>query len=192
MKIIITESQYNKTKQMILDSFDEIGYTKTIQKFKLFPQVLDKLFPQGISEIGNMDDNCDILEDLIKVFFRIGHLKNEFLFEFNSNSYKFSFGSDPHTNALVVDITDLSYGDTMIVYATPFYEAYCELPIDTDVYLPDDESTGIDMAGMYQEINTLDVEQFKRFSDLTNWFNNDYPRIILEFINPYWDEYRNK
>jgi len=176
---------------MILDSFYENGYTKTIEKFKLFPGALDKLFPQGISEIGDMDDNCDILEDLIKAFFRIGYLKGEFLFEYNGKSYEFSFGSDPHTTALIVDITDLSYGDTMVVYATPFYEAYCGLPIDTDLYLPADGLGGVDMAGTYQEINSLDVEQFKTFSDLTNWFNNDYPKIILEFIDSFWDEYRN-
>jgi hypothetical protein len=37
MKYIITESQYSKTKQTILNSFEKVGIIKTIQKFKLSP-----------------------------------------------------------------------------------------------------------------------------------------------------------
>ncbi len=188
----INESSINRTKQMILDSFDEIGYIKTIQKFKLFPGALDKLFPQGISKTGNMDDRCTIFEVLIKAFFSSGYLKGKTFFEYNNKSYEFEFYNDNHTGSLMVDIIDLDYKDGITVYATPFYEGYCELPIDTDLYLPEDGSDNIDISGMYQEINSLDVKQFKTFSDLTNWFNNDYPKIILKFINPFWDKYRNK
>jgi hypothetical protein len=179
---------------MILDSFDEIDYIKTIKKFNLTPKALDKIFPQGISEIGVFGDygKCSIIDDLIKAFFISGFLKGKTLFEYNNKSYEFEFYNDNHTGSLMVDIIDLDYKDGITVYATPFYEGYCELPIDTDLYLPEDGSDNIDISGMYQEINSLDVKQFKTFSDLTNWFNNDYPKIILKFINPFWDKYRNK
>jgi hypothetical protein len=74
MKIIITESQNTKVQKMLLDLFDEIGYIKTIKKFKLGPEALDKIFPEGISEIEMFDDygKCNVIDNLIDVFFKIG------------------------------------------------------------------------------------------------------------------------
>jgi hypothetical protein len=193
MKILITESQNSKVQKMILDSFDEIGYSKTLQKFKLWPKALDKIFPQGISEIGVFGDygKCSIIEDLIKAFFKSGYLKGKFLFEYNGKSYEFSFGSDVHTGALMVDIFDLDHKDTITIYASPFYEGYCGLPISVDAYIQDEELGGTYLEEYIDYYIDLNEKNFKTFSDITNWFNNDYPKIILKKINPLWDKFRN-
>jgi len=187
----INESSINRTKQMILDSFDEIDYIKTIKKFNLTPKALDKIFPQGISELRDIDDKCSIIEDLIKSFFRSGYLKGKSLFEYNGKSYEFLFGNDVHTGALMVDIFDLDYKDTITVYATPFYEGYCGLPISVDVYIQDEVLGGTEPEEYIDYYIDLNEKNFKTFSDITNWFNNDYPKIILKKINPLWDKFRN-
>jgi len=189
MKYIIKESQYSRTKQMILDSFEEIGITKTIKKFKLSPQALDKLFTGGISEIEEFDDygKCSIHEDLIVAFFIVRSL-NDYVVEFKGKSYNFDFDSDPHTGARMIDITDLSYGDKISVYATPFWEGYCDLPIDVAYYIGIDND--FEPREVLQLNNNLNPEDIKTFSDLTDWFNNEYPKIILNFLDQYWEGFR--
>lgn len=189
----INESSINRTKQMILDSFDEIGYTKTIKKFNLTPKALDKIFPKGISEIGVFGDygKCSIIDDLIKAFFISGFLKGKTLFEYNNKSYEFIFYNDNRTRALMIDIIDLDYKDAIAVYATPFYEGYCGLPISIDAYIPDEELGGTEPEEYIDYYIDLNEKNFKTFSDITNWFNNDYPKIILKKINPLWDKFRN-
>jgi hypothetical protein len=193
MKIIITESQNTKVQKMLLDLFDEIGYIKTIKKFKLGPEALDKIFPEGISEIEMFDDygKCNVIDNLIDVFFKIGYLKGKSFFEYNNKSYEFKFYTSPHMGSLMVDIIDLNYKDSIGVYATPFYEGNCGLPIDVDMYVPDEEGGGIQPSKHINYYVDLDDTKFKTFSDITNWFNNDYPYIILKEINPLWNKFRN-
>jgi hypothetical protein len=189
----VNESSINRTKQMILNSFDEIDYIKTIKKFNLTPKVLDRIFPQGISEIGVFGDygKCSIIYDLIKAFFISGFLKGKTLFEYNNKSYEFIFYNDNHTRALMIDIIDLDYKDAIAVYATPFYEGYCGLPISVDVYIQDEVLGGTELEEYIDYYIDLNEKNFKTFSDITNWFNNDYPKIILKKINPLWDKFRN-
>jgi hypothetical protein len=189
----INESSINRTKQMILDSFDEIDYIKTIKKFNLTPKALDKIFPQGISEIGVFGDygKCSIIDDLIKAFFISGFLKGKTLFEYNNKSYEFIFYTSPHMGSLMVDIIDLDYKDAIAVYATPFYEGYCGLPISVDAYIQDEVLGGTEPEEYIDYYIDLNEKNFKTFSDITNWFNNDYPKIILKKINPLWDKFRN-
>jgi len=189
MKYIIKESQYSRTKQMILDSFEEIGITKTIKKFKLSPQALDKLFTGGISEIEEFDysGKCSLLEDLIVAFFIVRSL-NDYVVEFKGKSYNFWFDSDYHTGARMIDITDLSYGDKISAYATPFWEGGCYLPVDIVYYSGIEDN--FEPNEVLQFVEDLNPEEIKTFSDLTDWFNNVYPKIILNFIDKYWKEFR--
>ena len=193
MKYIITESQYNKTKQMILKSFEEVGITKTIQKFKLSPEALDKLFTGGVSEIEKFDvlGKCSVLEDLIKVFFRIKYFTNYVLDYEGEPMYSFRFGNDNHTGALIIDIKDLNYGDTITVYASPFYEGYCEVPIDVYQY---DDTNGFthDPEDLIQYEYKVSPDDFKTFSDISNWFKNEYPKIVLNYIEPNWSKFRQE
>ena len=139
MKYIITENQYNKTRQMIYNSFENIGFLNTIKKYKLSPEALDKLFPDGISEIISLhyeftgDQKCSIMEDLIYAFFRISYLSN-YKVSYDDSEYVFLFSTDYHTGALMMEIRDKNYGDEIGIYATPFYEGYCQLPIDISYY----------------------------------------------------------
>jgi hypothetical protein len=193
MKFIITESQYNKTKQMILNSFEEVGVIKTIKKFKLSPEALDKLFTGGLSEIEKFDESgrCSVLEDLIFVFFRINYFGNYTLDYEGEPMYSFSFGNDNHTGALIVSIEDLNYGDTITVYATPFYEGYCEVPIDVYQY---DDTNGVthDPEDLTQYEHKVSPKDFNSFTDLSNWFKNEYPKILLKFLEPDWSKFRQE
>jgi hypothetical protein len=208
MKYIIKESQYSRTKQMILDSFEEIGIVKTIKKFNLSPQALDKLFTGGISEIEESGEDkyflandissldvlpniytgkCSLLEDLIVAFFVVRFL-NDYVVEFKGKSYNFEFDSDYHTGARMIDIKDLSYGDKISVYATPFWDGGCQLPVDIEYYSGIDDN--FEPNELFQFIEGLNPEEFKTFSNLTDWFNNVYPKIILNFLDKYWKEFR--
>ena len=193
MKILITESQNSKVRKMMLDLFEEIGHIKTIQKFKLGPESLDKIFPEGISEIEMFDDygKCNIIGELVDVFFKIGYLKGKTLFEYNNKSYEFIFYNDNHTRALMIDIIDLDYKDAIAVYAAPFYEGYCGLPISVDAYIQDEVLGGTEPEEYIDYYIDLNEKNFKTFSDITNWFNNDYPNITLKEINPLWNKFRN-
>lgn len=193
MKFIITEGQYDKTKQMILESFDDIGIVKTITKFKLPPKALDKLFPDGLSEIDRFagDEKCSALEDLILPFFAIKYFKN-FVFDYEGEPmYNFKFTFDNHTMALIVTITDLEHNDSLVVYATPFYEGYCELPMDVYIY---DDANGIshDPEDVIQYSHNIDANEIKTFSDFSSWFKNEYPKILLEYIEPNWSKFRQE
>ena len=174
---------------MILDSFEEIGIVKTIKKFKLSPQALDKLFTGGISEIEEFDysGKCSLLEDLIVAFFIVRSL-NDYVVEFKGKSYNFWFDSDYHTGARMIDITDLSYGDKISVYATPFWEGGCYLPVDIEYYSGIDDN--FEPKDHFLFLEDLNPEEFKTFSNLTDWFNNVYPKIILNFLDKYWKEFR--
>jgi hypothetical protein len=191
MKYIIKESQYSRTKQMILDSFEEIGIVKTIKKFNLSPQALDKLFTGGISSLDVLPNiysgKCSLLEDLIVAFFVVRFL-NDYVVEFKGKSYNFWFDSDYHTGARMIDITDLSYGDKISVYATPFWEGGCYLPVDIAYYSGIEDN--FEPNEHFQFIEDLNPEEFKTFSNLTDWFNNVYPKIILNFLDKYWKEFR--
>jgi ribosomal protein S8 len=190
MKFIITESQYSKTKQMVLDSFKKFGYIKTIQRYKLSPPALDRLFPDGISEISDGNGRCTAIDDFIFSFFRIGFIGKSLLFEYGDNMYKFYFTHDRHTAALIADITDIEKKDTITVYASPFYEGDCFVPVDVVHY--EGEEGGYEPSEIIQYQKDVNPDDIKSFSDIIDWFNNEYPAIVLELLEEdnLWYEFR--
>jgi len=190
MKFIITESQYSKTKQMVLDSFKKFGYIKTIQRYKLSPQALDRLFPDGISEISDGNDRCTAIDDFIFSFFRSGFIGRSLLFEHRGDMYKFYFSHDRHTAALIVDITDVEKKDTITVYASPFYEGDCFVPVDVVHYQGEEGSYEPSEILQYQK--DVNPDNIKSFSNIIDWFNNEYPAIVLELLEEdnLWYEFR--
>jgi hypothetical protein len=190
MKFIITESQYSKTKQMVLESFKKFGYIKTIQRYKLSPPALDRLFPDGISEISDGNNKCTAIDDFIFSFFRIGFIGKSLLFEYGDNMYKFYFTHDRHTAALIADITDIEKKDTITVYASPFYEGDCFVPVDVTHY--EGEEGGYEPTEILQYQKDVNPDDIKSFSDIIDWFNNEYPAIVLELLEEdnLWYEFR--
>ena len=181
---------------MIYNSFENIGFLDTIKKYKLSPEALDKLFPDGIGEIISLhyefigDQKCSIMEDLIYAFFRINYLSN-YKVSYGDSEYVFLFSTDFHTGALMMEIRDKNYGDEIGIYATPFYEGYCQLPIDISYY---DDTQGIthEPNDVLQEYVDINEDNFKSFKDITEWFNNEYPKLILSNILPYWNQFRQE
>jgi hypothetical protein len=187
----INESKNYRIKQMILTSFENEGCIEVIKNFNLSPKVLDKLFPKGISEIHFRMTKCSTFHELILGFLKSGYLKNEISVEYNNRPYTFSFFINDNMESLYIDILDVNYNDTISIYATPFYDGYCGIPIDVDSYTDNDDLGAHEPDDHISNYINLDEKKFKLFSDITNWFNNQYPKIILEEINHLWDKFRN-
>ena len=183
MKYLITENQHSRIKEQILDLFDSVGIIKTLNRYKLDPKALDFIFKNDFP-----DFTCSDLDDLFTYFFRNGYIKRSFDYEYKDNIYTVEIGMDYHTAAIGYSVEDSKNLDGVLIYATPFWEGECFVPLETTSYylIPENQNNeeedkiwyDIELRSSYDNI---DPSMFISFTDILDWYQTTCIDKTMEF-----------
>jgi len=195
-KYLITENQHSRIKEQILDLFDAVGIIRTLDRYKLDPKALDFIFKNDFP-----DFTCSDLDDLFTYFFRNGYIKRRLDYEYKDNIYDVEINMVYGTGAVEYNVEDLRLLDGISIYATPFWEGECFVPLETTSYylIPgnqnnDDEEEGrlwydIEVFGSYDNINP---SRFRSFTDILDWYYTTCIDKTMEFAIEALFKARNK
>jgi hypothetical protein len=175
MKYLITEKQGSRLKKQLSQSFDEIGFVSTINRYKLTIPQLDKIYENSrLPEFSCLDLNeiCSVL--IYDTVMRKKHI---------TEKYHIWLDMDDFLGAVYFKVTDKKTTNSLDGYATPYWDGNCYLPIDIEYYnfTDDDGDSGDEeLTGNYYERYKLPTE-FENFKAIVDWMENDYIKYIIDF-----------
>tara|TARA_R110000803_G_scaffold157924_2_gene222247 strand:+ start:2185 stop:3057 length:873 start_codon:yes stop_codon:yes gene_type:complete len=126
---------------------------------------------EAYTSIENIGSTCEAQEKYVIKYFT----------EKRDHSYKdFTYSIDNGSGAVTWEFPDT---DEYFVYASPYWNGECELPIDIQG----------DM-GEYETLDIIELPQFEYEEELRDWLENEYPKIVYKSIKelgpiPEDDEY---
>jgi len=169
MKYLINENQYGNLKKRLQKSIDDHGLIETLERYKLPLNIFDKIFE------GDYEYDCDIMNDLTLYFFEKGLLKKEH--NFDGMRYVITLDRD-FGGVIQFHFNDRYSEVSLIGYATPYFDADCNLPIDYDYYITPQEEMEVSGTSSHN----LKLEPKKTLSELLRWLNETYPKILLKIF----------
>ena len=191
MKYILKESQLKGTHKVIRKLYDEYGYHKAKQLVGFnVKQFVDLLLVDG-EEIGPELCNTILTDLLAEKSLDVNFKVDDFVCDIELG-YNWTW-----------DVTyyNKKRGESLSLYATPFYENITEIPFDTSFYLlerPDildgdfiieDEFTS---ETLFRETIPID-RKFYSLDDLIDFYNNTYiptlKEVGMEMIENYRQEF---
>lgn len=182
MKYLITESQGSRLKNQLTQSFDEIGFAETIDRYKLTIPQLDKIYKNSrLPEFS-----CGDLNEICSILIYDGIIKKEY----TTKKYHISLDMDNFVSAVYFKVTDKKTTNSLDGYATPYWDGNCYLPIDIEYYnfTDDDGDSGDEeLTGDYYKRYELPTE-FESFQAIINWMENDYIKYIIDFCRKTFKE----
>ena len=185
MKYLIKEDQHSRIKEQILDLFDSVGIINTLNRFKLAPKALDFIFKNDFP-----DFTCSDLDDLFTYFFRNGYIKRRFDYEYKDNIYDVEITMEYRTGAVEYAVEDLRILDGILVYATPFWEGECFVPLETTSYylIPGNQNNDDGEQGrlwyeveVFSSYDNIDSSMFRSFTDILDWYHTTCIDKTMEF-----------
>lgn len=186
MNYLITESQSSVVRRELKRSIEEIGFYRTKKKFRLNMDMMDRLLSgEYFPEL-----DCGDLNDIIWELFKNGLVD----YEYNTYLYNIRFYSDDMVGSIYFVCTDRNRDDKITGYATPYWDGVCKLPLEVNFYNYKDSETGydeeleVDPGGFYEE-EPLEMK-FNSFSEIKDWFNNKYMKMVSEYCESAFDYVR--
>ena len=182
MRYLITERQNSKVKDQILRTIGERGIFHTLRRYSLNPKGLDIIFKDDFP-----DFDCDDLDSIIMYYYVSNIIKGIKHIVFNDKKYKVLISIDGHTSSFNYRITDLKNKDGIEVYATPFYEGNCLVPVEITEYYTigeDGETKWYDDMGPIFDSFDVAPGTFSSFTDILDWYENDFMEKLFEMVIP--------
>jgi hypothetical protein len=175
MKYLITESQGSRLKNQLTQSFDEIGFVTTINRYKLSIPQLDKIYKNSrLPEFS-----CDDLNEICSVLIYDNVIRKKHITE----KYHIWLDKDDFSGTVYFKVTDKKTTNSLDGYATPYWDGNCYLPIDIEYYNWTDDNgdpSDEELTGDYYERYKLPTE-FESFQAIVDWMENDYIKYIIDF-----------
>jgi len=182
MKYLITEKQGSRLKSQLSQSFDEIGFINTIDRYRLSIPQLDKIYRN--SKLPEF--SCDDLNEICSKLIYESDVKKRYI----TGEYFISLDMDDFVGSVYFKVTDNETTNSLDGYATPYWDGKCFLPIDTEYYnFTDDDGEIIDeeITGQYYKQIKLPTK-FESFQAIVDWMENDYIQYLINFCKQTFEE----
>jgi hypothetical protein len=192
MKIIISESQYSKLFESKYEKNSNLVY-KMWNDGMDFYEISDLTGLELGQIIFLLKDkeihiDCGFAEKLIKILFKDTDLiTKKHSFDDMFADLEFSWGV--YSGSIVFEFNDKNY--TLKGYATPYWNGDCETPVEGSD-LEDRES-----GDNYEDYDGLGLTtsytptSFDSISELIDFLNNEYPKLLIDPIKKLIHYYNN-
>ena len=183
MKIIITESQYNfllensfeKNSKLLYKmwddgmEFNEISDYTGLSLEQIIFYLKDKKMPI----------DCSFAYQLVGILFRLKMVNEKYTFDNDKKEIFFKW--DRMAGAVDFEYHDPRY--KLIGFATPYWNGECRTPVDGSYFEDKREEDLYYDAYDNQGLTTrYTPESFKSISELIDFLNYDYPKLLIEPI----------
>ncbi len=183
MKIIITESQYNfllensfeKNSKLLYKmwddgmEFNEISDYTGLSLEQIIFYLKDKKMPI----------DCSFAYQLVGILFRLKMVNEKYTFDNDKKEIFFKWDR-------MAGAVDFEYNDKTFLlngFATPYWNGECRTPVDGSYF--EDKTYEDRYYDAYDNLGlTTDYtpESFDSISELIDFLNNDYPKLLIEPI----------
>jgi hypothetical protein len=180
----ITESKYEKKSNLIHNMWND-G-----MEFNEISDYTGLSIEQIIFLLKNKEIHidCGFAEKLIKILFKDTDLiTKKHSFDDMFADLKFSWGG--YSGSIVFEFNDKNY--TLKGFATPYWKGYCETPVEGSDF--EDRESGDN----YEDYDGLGLTtsytptSFDSISELIDFLNNEYPKLLIDPIKKLIHYYYN-
>ena len=160
-------------------NLDEISDLVGIEKIEIIELLKDKKIPI----------DCSFAYEIIKIIFQKYHINKNYTFDGGKKKIILVWDS-------FVGGVDFEYHDGKYIlqgYATPYWNGECRTPVDGS-YFEDTTHEGL----YYDDYDGLGLttrytpESFESISELIDFLNNDYPKLIIKPIEEILEYYKDR
>lgn len=183
MKYLITENQYEKIRNQVLQSIETVGFNETTNRYKLGYEGFNKIF-QGteLPEFSGWE-----LKEIIFTFFKKKWLNEDYK---DIKGGKIYFDIDEFMGSVWFKRVWFKNNHRIDGYATPYHDGDFKLLLDADFYSYDDEegeARDIEITSQYFEKIEL-PEYFSSFKEIKEWIEDFYVKTVIDYTNSVYKE----
>jgi len=193
MKIIISEIQYHNLFESNYEKNSNLIYKMWLE-YKNLDEISDLVGIEKIEIIELLKDkkipiDCSFAYDLIRIIFKTDLINKNYTFD--GGKKKINLEWDFFTGAVVFEYHDEKY--LLQGFATPYWNGECRTPVDgsyfedtthEDLYYDDYDGQGL--------TTSYTPQSFESISELIDFLNNDYPKLLIEPIEEILEYYKDR
>ena len=185
MKIIITEEQFNKYQQKMLDSVNKYGFLETANMLGINRMRLAQLTNIPIKGDTFFKKNEVVVGQLLKDLVNLDDVYNECDLIYDSMSRTIHWNCTFNDGEQIINT---------LTYATPYYDDNNMTPVDTDEFEVIKDGESEDYGGMSNEYSTgiHSPSEFKNVDELISWFENEYKPVVYKAIKRHLKEFKEE
>jgi hypothetical protein len=185
MKIIISEEQFDKYQQKMLDSINKYGFLETVNMLGINRLKLTQLTNIPIKGDTFFDKNEVVVGQLLKDLVNLDDVYNEcdLIYDTMSRSIHWVCRFD-EGNQIIKTLT----------YSSPYYNDNDMTPIDTDEFevIKDGESEVYDRMSNGYSTGIHSPTEFNNVDELISWFENEYKPITYRAIKRHLKHFKEE
>jgi hypothetical protein len=192
MKIIITESQFNTLFESNFEKNSRLVY-KMWNDGMEFNEISDYTGLSLEQIIFLLKDkkiyiDCGLAYKLVGLLFRTDLVNKKHSFEDISASIEFSW--DGFGGYTTFDYNDTDY--ILIGFATPYWNGDCRTPVDGSYFEDINYGDNYDDYDNQGLTTSYTPKSFESISELIDFLNNEYPKLLINPIMKLIHYYENK
>jgi len=179
----ITESNSEKQSNFIYKmynegmNFNEISELIGLNEFQIVKLLKDK----------DLRINCDLAYEIISIIYKTDLIKKKFSFENGEMELEW----DGFGGYVIFEYNDSGY--KLVGYATPYWDGNCRTPVEGSYFEDKDYGDNYDDYAYNQGLQTsYTPKSFESISELIDFLNNEYPKLLIDPINKLIHYYENK
>jgi transposase-like protein len=181
----INESTFDKNSKLIYKMYNDGMDFKEISE--LTGLSLEQII--FLLKDKKMHINCDFAEKLVKILFNYTDLVNK-KHSFDDGTVDLVLNWDTFGGYVIFEYYNPDY--MLSGFATPYWNGECRTPVDGG-YFEDRESGDYYDDYDNQSFQTsYTPKDFKSISELIDFLNNEYPKLLIDPINKLIHYYENK
>jgi hypothetical protein len=185
MKIIITEEQFDKYQQKMIDAVNKFGFLETANMLGLGRMRLAQLTSIPIKGDTFFNKNEVVVGQLLKDLVNIDDVYNEcdLIYESMSRSIHWVCRFDDG-NQIIKTLT----------YATPYYNDNDMTPVETNEFEVMKDGETEEYGSMSNEYSTgiHSPTEFNNVDELISWFENEYKPVVYKAIKRHLKQFKEE
>jgi len=181
----INESTFDKNSKLIYKMYNDGMDFKEISE--LTGLSLEQII--FLLKDKKMHINCDFAEKLVKILFNYTDLVNK-KHSFDDGTVDLVLNWDGFGDYIVFEYDDPGY--KLVGFATPYWDGNCRTPVDGSYFEDKDYGDNYDDYDNQSFQTSYTPKGFKSISELIDFLNNEYPKLLIDPINKLIHYYENK
>jgi hypothetical protein len=192
MKIIITEEQFNFLFESNFEKNSRLVYNMWNDGMDFY-EISDYTgldLEQIIFLLKDKEINidCGLAYKLVGLLFRTDLVNKKHSFEETGADIEFSWDGFGGYNTF--DYNDTDY--ILIGFATPYWNGDCRTPVDGSYFEDRNYGDNYDDYDNQGLTTSYTPKSFESISELIDFLNNEYPKLLIDPINKLIHYYENK
>jgi len=194
MKIIITEKQFNFLFESNFEKNSRLIYKmyNDGMDFKEISELTGLSLEQIIFLLKDkkMHINCDFAEKLVRILFNYTDLVNKKHSFFNDGTVDLVLNWDTFIGCITFEYYNPDY--MLSGFATPYWIGECRTPVEGGYFEDRESGDYYDMYDNQGFQTSYTPKSFESISELIDFLNNEYPKLLIEPIEELIHYYQSK